>query len=44
MHGFSAAYLMSFVTLPNVLVSTGAIFYLVSMSMKTVIPLRLRVL
>ena len=41
MHGLSAAYLMSFVTLPNVLVSTGAIFYVVSMSMKTVIPLRI---
>ena len=41
MHGLSAAYLMSFVTLPNVLFSTGAIFYVVSMSMKTVIPLRI---
>ncbi len=41
MHGLSAAYLMSFVTLPHVLVSTGAIFYVVSMSMKTVIPLRI---
>ena len=41
MHGLSPAYLMSFVTLPNVLVSTGAIFYVVSMSMKTVIPLRI---
>ena len=38
---FERGYLMSFVTLPNVLVSTGAIFYVVSMSMKTVFPLRI---
>ena len=34
-------YLMSFITLPNVLGATGAIFYVVSMSMKTAIPLRI---
>ena len=39
MHGLSPTYLMSFVTLPSVLGSTGAIFYVVSMSMKTVISI-----
>jgi CRP-like cAMP-binding protein len=38
--GWSAEYLMSFITLHNVLGATGAIFYVASMSMKTVIPLR----
>jgi CRP-like cAMP-binding protein len=37
----SADYLMSFVSLPNVLGATGALFYVISMSMKTVIPLRI---
>ena len=37
----SADYLMSFITLPNVLGATGALFYVISMSMKTVIPLRI---
>jgi hypothetical protein len=37
----SADYLMSFVSLPNVLGATGALFYIISMSMKTVIPLRI---
>jgi len=36
----SLDYLLSFVTLPNVLGATGALFYVISMSMKTVIPLR----
>jgi CRP-like cAMP-binding protein len=39
--GLSADYLMSFVSWPNALGATGAIFYVVSMSMKTVIPLRI---
>jgi CRP-like cAMP-binding protein len=39
--GMSAEYLMSFVSWPNALGATGAIFYVVSMSMKTVIPLRI---
>jgi CRP-like cAMP-binding protein len=34
-------YLMSLATLGNVLGATGAIFYVASMSMKTVIPLRI---
>ena len=38
--GWSADYLLSFVTLPNVLGATGALFYVISMSMKTAIPLR----
>ena len=37
---FSAEYLMSLVSLSNVLGATGAIFYVASMAMKTVIPLR----
>ena len=37
----SLDYLLSFVTLPNVLGATGALFYVISMSMKTVIPLRI---
>ena len=36
----SLDYVLSFVTLPNVLGATGALFYVISMSMKTVIPLR----
>ena len=39
--GWTLDYLMSFITLPNVLGATGAIFYVVSMSMKTAIPLRI---
>lgn len=38
--GWTADYLLSFVTLPNVLGATGALFYVISMSMKTAIPLR----
>ena len=37
----SLDYVLSFVTLPNVLGATGALFYVISMSMKTVIPLRI---
>ena len=37
----SVDYVMSFATLANVLGATGAIFYVASMSMKTVIPLRI---
>ena len=39
--GLTADYLMSFVTLQNALGATGALFYVVSMSMKTAIPLRI---
>src|SRR6476646_6422785 len=39
--GWTLDYLLSFITLPNVLGATGAIFYVVSMSMKTAIPLRI---
>src|SRR5262249_38554783 len=39
--GWSVEYLLSFITLHNVLGATGAIFYIVSMSMKTAIPLRI---
>ncbi len=39
-NSFSAEHLMSFVSLSNVLGATGAIFYVASMAMKTVIPLR----
>ena len=39
--GWTLDYLMSFITLPNILGATGAIFYVVSMSMKTAIPLRI---
>ena len=39
--GWTLDYLMSFITLPNVLGATGAIFYVVSMSMRTAIPLRI---
>src|ERR1700730_16676447 len=38
---FSAAFLMSFVTLANVLGAIGGLCYVASMSMKTVIPLRM---
>jgi hypothetical protein len=37
---WSLEYLLSFMTLHNVLGALGAIFYIVSMSMKTAIPLR----
>ena len=40
-NGWTLDYLMSFITLPNILGATGAIFYIVSMSMKTAIPLRI---
>jgi CRP-like cAMP-binding protein len=40
MNGLDTGYLMSFATLANVLGIIGAIFYVVSMSMKTAIPLR----
>ena len=39
--GWTLDYLLSFISLPNVLGATGAIFYVVSMSMKTAIPLRI---
>ncbi|MGA7487714.1 MAG: cyclic nucleotide-binding domain-containing protein [Xanthobacteraceae bacterium] len=39
--GWTVDYLLSFVTLSNMLGATGALFYVVSMSMKTVIPLRI---
>jgi CRP-like cAMP-binding protein len=39
--GWTLDYLISFVTLSNVLGATGATFYVVSMSMKTAIPLRI---
>jgi hypothetical protein len=39
--GWTLNYLLSFITLPNVLGATGAIFYVISMSMKTAIPLRI---
>jgi CRP-like cAMP-binding protein len=39
--GFDPGYLMSFASLANVLGIIGAIFYVASMSMKTVIPLRI---
>src|SRR5262249_35006346 len=39
--GWSVEYLLSFITLHNVLGATGATFYIVSMSMKTAIPLRI---
>ena len=39
--GLSTDYLMSLATLPNVLSAIGVIFYVASMSMKTVIPLRI---
>ena len=39
--GWTLDYLLSFISLPNVLGVTGAIFYVVSMSMKTAIPLRI---
>jgi CRP-like cAMP-binding protein len=39
--GWSLDYLLSFISLPNVLGATGAIFYVISMSMKTAIPLRI---
>ena len=39
--GWTLDYLLSFISLPNVLGATGALFYVVSMSMKTAIPLRI---
>jgi CRP-like cAMP-binding protein len=39
--GWTLDYLLSFISLPNVLGATGAIFYVVSMSMKTAIRLRI---
>ena len=39
--GFTADYMISFASVANVLGVIGAIFYVVSMSMKTVIPLRI---
>jgi CRP-like cAMP-binding protein len=39
--GWTLDYLLSFISLPNLLGATGAIFYVVSMSMKTAIPLRI---
>ena len=39
--GWTLDYLLSFITVSNVLGATGAIFYVVSMSMKTAIPLRI---
>src|SRR5262249_39240018 len=39
--GWTLDYLMSFITLQNILGATGALFYVVSMSMKTAIPLRI---
>ena len=39
--GTTADYLMSFASMPNVLGVIGAIFHVASMSMKTVIPLRI---
>jgi len=34
-------YLLSFLSLPNALAAAGAVFYIISMSMKTAIPLRI---
>jgi CRP-like cAMP-binding protein len=39
--GWTLDYLLTFISLSNVLGVTGAIFYVVSMSMKTAIPLRI---
>jgi CRP-like cAMP-binding protein len=39
--GWTLDYLLSFITVSNALGATGAIFYVVSMSMKTAIPLRI---
>jgi CRP-like cAMP-binding protein len=39
--GWTIEYLMSFITLHNVLGATGALFYVISMAMKTAIPLRI---
>ena len=41
MNDWTVDYVMSFITWNNVLGATGALFYIVSMSMKTVIPLRI---
>jgi CRP-like cAMP-binding protein len=41
MNDFTADYLMAFASPANLLGLTGAIFYVASMSMKTVIPLRI---
>src|SRR3954452_3110357 len=38
--GWTIDYLMSFLSLHNVLGATGALFYVISMAMKTAIPLR----
>lgn len=39
--GWSLDYVMSFISLHNALGATGALFYIISMSMKTAIPLRI---
>ena len=39
--GWTVDYLLSFLSLHNVLGATGALFYVVSMAMKTAIPLRI---
>jgi CRP-like cAMP-binding protein len=39
--GWTLDYLLSFISVPNVLFATGAIFYVISMSMRTAIPLRI---
>ncbi len=39
--GWTLDYLLSFISWPNALGITGAIFYVISMSMKTAIPLRI---
>jgi CRP/FNR family transcriptional regulator, cyclic AMP receptor protein len=41
MNDWTVDYVMSFITWNNVLGATGALFYIISMSMKTVIPLRI---
>ncbi len=41
MNDWTADYVMSFITWNNALGATGALFYVVSMSMKTAIPLRI---
>jgi len=40
-HAWTLDYLMSFISVSNVLGATGAIFYVIAMSMKTAIPLRI---
>jgi CRP-like cAMP-binding protein len=39
--GWTVEYFLSFLSLHNVLGATGALFYVISMSMKTAIPLRI---